>query len=456
MTSYTAFTRISPVKLAISALFSILLIHSSCSDPASVGIELAPGNNQIGVFYRDFELDAKVILLDSFRTTNSSILIAGHETDDFFGTTEATGYSRMFMDFTADRPTNEAVFDSAFFGLDFVSVNGSNLDQEKRYTVHRLTEPILDTVYYNFDKLAYGVSPIAEAEIIFDDVRDTALVVPLETAFAEELFLKLRDSRQFQNLFEFRNYFPGFAVKARQGDNTTAGIALGADTQMTLYYHYAGDTASTKFTFTTFSSRSFNGIDSDRSGTPTEIVTEKGKTYDVGPLVGMKSGLGMAIKIDTSPIDLFLDTLSGVTFNQVNFRFGPIEEQSEDNNPISSLVMKFIDSNNKVILSTLPAKNDLHVVTDGQPQVVEDENGDLVPNNLFAAASIINYDEEDEEYTSRITSHVNAIFRGQLTRQDWLLFAETPTTGPDFRKSLRQFKVAKDKFKVQVIYSKTR
>lgn len=83
MTSFSASIIASLGKLAITALLSILLF-SSCSDPASVGLELAPGNNQIGVFYRDFNLDAQVVLLDSFNTTNSTVLLAGHETDGFF------------------------------------------------------------------------------------------------------------------------------------------------------------------------------------------------------------------------------------------------------------------------------------------------------------------------------------------------------------------------------------
>ncbi|MDX5340806.1 MAG: DUF4270 domain-containing protein [Cyclobacteriaceae bacterium] len=456
MKIYTAFIPTSPAKLAILALFSILLISSSCSDPATVGIELAPGNNQIGVFYREFMLDADVILLDSFNTTNSGVLIAGQEQDEFFGKTESTGYSRMYMDVTATRPRIDAIYDSAFFSVDVVSVNGSNLTQPKKYSIHQLAEPILDTVYYNYNSLAYLPKPIAQTEILFGDVKDTTVVFPLEQSFAEEFFLKLRDPRQFRTLFEFREYFPGFAITARQGDNTTAGVALGGETAMTYYYHYAGDTAASSFKITTFSSRSFNGIKSDRSGTPTEIVTERGKNYEVGQIVGMKSTLALAMKIDTSPIDAFLDTLSGITFNQANFKIGSIEEQPEDNNPISGMVMKFIDSQNRVLISTVVPKNQLHVVTDGQPQVIEDENGNTVPSNVFAASAVLNYNAESKDYSTRITSHINAIFRGQLQRQDWLLFAETPTTGIDFRRSMRQFKVNKDKIKVEIIYSKIR
>lgn len=450
MMSFSASIIALPGKLAVTALLSILLI-SSCSDPASVGLELAPGNNQIGVFFQEFDLDASVVLLDSFGTTNSSVLLAGHETDEFFGTTEVIGYSRMSLNTNATRPRNDAIFDSAFFYLDIVSVNGSDLDKPKKYSIHQLSEPIKDTVYYNFDHLEHFEEAISEGEILFDEVKDTIVFIPLNTAFSEEMFLKIRDSREFQSLFEFRDFFPGFAVKARVGDNTTVGIAPGENTKMTFYYHYQEDTTASAYSISTMSARRFYGVNSDRSGTPTEIVTEYGKSYDVGPTVGVKSGLAMTMRLDTSPIDMFLDTLSGVTFNQVRLKLGPIQNQSADNNPVSAMWMILVDQNNKPIRSTING-SPLYVQRDGQPQVIIDSKGNIVPNNSLAAESLadLRYLESEREYSSGFTSHVNSIFRGQILRHDLRLLPF------EFSQSLRQLKVDRNKIKVQVIYSKSR
>src|SRR5690606_14942559 len=113
MTSFLEYTIALRAKLAASAIFTTLLI-SSCSDPATVGLELAPGNNQIGVFYQEFVLDAQMVLLDSFSTTNSNVLVVGNESDDLFGKTESTGYSRLYIDAAKDRPAGEAILDSMF------------------------------------------------------------------------------------------------------------------------------------------------------------------------------------------------------------------------------------------------------------------------------------------------------------------------------------------------------
>jgi hypothetical protein len=456
MMSFSASIIALPVKLAFSAFLSILLI-SSCSDPATVGLELAPGNNQIGVFYKDFNLNAQVVLLDSFNTVNSGVLVVGSEEDGFFGKTESTGYTRMYFEGSGEKPSALAILDSMFFSMEVVSVNGSNLDQPKRYTVHRLTEPLLDTLYYNFDALSFEEKSFASINFTFNEEKDTVLRLPIIPEFQEEFFGKLRAGRgsEFDNLFTFRRYFPGIAIKAREGDNTTVGVALGGKTGIEVFYHYEGDTVSKRFNVNTFSSRSFNGIKSDRSGTPTGVVTESGKTFDVGSIVGMKSTLAMAIRIDTSPIDAFLDTLSGITFNQVVFSVGEIESQDDGNNPISGMVMIYVSRENKPVTSSINGVP-LYVQTDGQPQVILDQKGNKVPNNVFASAAILRYNAATKKFQTGITSHVNAVFRGQLQRQDWLLYATTPQTGDDFKRSLRQFKVNQNKINVQVIYSKSR
>lgn len=454
MMSFMEFIPAWRAKLTFSALITTFFL-GACSDPASVGLELAPQNNQIGVFYKEFELDAQVVLLDSFNTTNPGVLVVGNEEDPYFGKTSSTSYTRLFIDQAAERPRADAILDSIFFTLSTVSVNGSDLDKPKKYSVHLLEDPILDTVYYNFSKLPYQAAPLAQGEIVFKDSKDTLVKLSVREDFTNELFSKLKRGQEFDNLFSFRRYLPGVAIVAREGDNTTAGFSQGGNTGIFLYYHYEGDTAVKKYSISTFSSRSFNSVDSDRSGTPTEVISEYNKSYDTGPVVGMKSGLGLTMRINTEPIDQFLDTLQGVIFNRVNLSFGPIENQDTNNTPISGMVLKLVDSQNRVLLSSINGA-ELHVKADGQAQVIDDGKGNLVPNNFFAASAVLEYNSVDKVHNTGISSHVNAIYRGQIQSQDWMLYATTPRTGDDFKRSLRQFKVNKDNIKVTIVYSKTR
>lgn len=450
--SFTISTTIWQAKwTALAFVFTIFL--NSCSDPSSVGIELDPGNNQVGVFFTEFELPAEVVLLDSFNTTNQSLLVVGEEEDPYFGKTSSTGYTRMFFEATDERPKAEAILDSVFFSMDVVSVNGQDLDEPKFYSVHRLTEPIRDTLYYNFSELTFEEEPIASVEIEFGETKDSTVLFPVTPEFSEELFGKLKRGTEFNNIFTFREYFPGIAIQAREGDNTTIGINLGSRTAILTYFHYPGDTVATSYEIITASSRSFNGVKSDRSGTLTEIVQEKQVAYQTGDLVGMKANLGMTIKIDSSPLDTFLDTLSGVIFKQVQLEIGEIETVPEGQNPPAFFVSYFTDDSNEIL--TRGDGQPLTIQRDGQPQNVLDENEQLQP--AVIAPAIGNYIQNEEVYRLGITSYINGIYRGDVIRKDWLLYGNSSeTTGDDFKRSLRQFVVQNNRFKVRVIYSKIR
>lgn len=419
---------------------------------------MAPGNNQVGVSFVDFELPAEVVLLDSFNTTGQGLLVVGNEQDSYFGKTTSTGYSRMYFNASTARPEAEAILDSVIFDLDIISVNGQGLDEAKTFSIHRLTEPILDTMYYNFDELMYEATPLASSEFVFGEVTDTIVSMQAEEAFAEEVFEKLKRGEEFDNIFNFRQYFPGIAVQGLEANNTTVGIDLGEGTKLSFYYRNdASDTVSSAYNITTASSRSFNGVKSDRSGTPTEVIQDKNVAYSTGSLVGAKAGLGMAIKLDTSPMDEFLDTISGVIFNQVTFEFEEIEEYPEGQNPISLGYLYFTDETDNFIYNGeefVP----LTVQRTGKPQIGEDADGNITPINDAPAQTFLNSSKDG--YLTDITSHLNAVYKGQITREDWIFYGGTyfrNTIGSDeYKKSLRQFKVNTSHIKVRAIYSRNR
>jgi len=458
MKSFSTYIPTSPAKFALWLILSTSFLNYSCSDPATVGLQLAPGNNQIGVFFTEFELPAEVILLDSFNTTNQGVLVVGEEEDAFFGKTSGTGYTRLFIDVNRNRPSTNAIFDSAFFTLDFVSVNGEDLDKPKYFSVHKLTEPILDTTYYNFNELVFDSKPFTKGEILFNDIKDTTVFMEVDEEFALEMFGKIQRGREFNNLFSFRDYFPGIAVKGRKGDNTTVGLDPGLSMGFFFFYHIAGDTVPSIYQVSSASSLGFSTVKSDRSGTPTQIVTERGKFYNVGPLVGMKANLGMTIKLDTSPFDAFLDTLQGVTFNQVNFEFGKIEPFAEDQNPISSIYMYYSDNSNQVLTRRV-GNQDVPLGVQSLSQTEIDANGNILP--AFNNPAFINFNPNDGTYRTQIASYMSAVYRKDIVRRDWILYGDQirpnyKDSKDAFRRSFRQLVVNQENIKVRVIYSKIR
>lgn len=423
-----------------------------------------------------------MVLLDSFNTTNQGVLIVGEEEDDFFGKTSATGYARVAIDPVASRPGDDALLDSIFFRLNVVSVSGNNLDQPKYFSVHKLQEEILDTVYYNFDELAYEEEAFSTGEVVFGENTDSLVNMQLDEEFAAEIFQKMQGGLEFDNLIAFREYFPGIAIKAREGDNSTVGVGLGASTGITAYYHYDGDTVATSYSVSTgvkltgstqtVATRSFSGVKSDRSGTPTQEIIEPQESYDVGDQVGMKAGVGIAIRVDTSPIDVFLDTLSGVIFNNVSLELGAIEDPIQGMPPSSYFRAYFTDANNRFLAN--PAGDYYTIQEANRAQVGINSDSNKQPQVEFPASFIYNSDKK--LYSQNISAYVNAVFRDDLIRTDWILYGgnivnkrrtifgtdpfappgSVRRTADPFASSLRQMKVDKSKIKVRAVYSKIR
>jgi hypothetical protein len=321
-----------PAKFS-AVLLIILIINSSCSDPSEVLLD--PDNNQIGVFYTEIPLSASMVLLDSFNTTRQGRLVAGGDISPFFGRTEAISYSRLSFNPGGTPPTDEAIFDSAKFSLNIASLTGTDLDQNKTFKVHRLMEPILDTIYYNFDELPFSEETIAEGSFILQADTINAVSMDLEEGLALEFFEKLKSNDPaFSDIFAFRDYFPGITITGNPEEQTTLSIAPGNGTGILLYYHYEGDTASTSYPINTIQSRYFNQVKSDRSGTPIELVTDTNMAYEIpGNLVGSKANVGLVVKLATDPVFEFLDTLQNVTFNQVSLEMGPLENFPETKQP---------------------------------------------------------------------------------------------------------------------------
>lgn len=450
-----------PAKVAAS-LLTIGALTGACADPSEIILD--PDNNQIGVFYAEIPLSASMVLLDSFSTTRPGYLVVGGDVSPFFGHTEAIAYSRLSFNPGGKAPTEEAIFDSAKFHLNIAAVSGTGFSQSKTFTVHRLQEQILDTTYYNFSALPFEQGAIAEGSFILKADTINAVSMPLDEDLAMDLFDKLKSNDPvFDNIFAFRDYFPGVAITGDPEQQVTASIAPGNGTGISLYYHYEDDTVATVYPINTIQSRYFNQIKNDRAGTPTEKINEAGVAYELdGNLIGSKANLGLVIKLDTEPISDFLDTLDNVTFNQFSLEMGPLENFAETKQPIRNIVMYFTDDNNSR-LQRADGKV-LSVQAEGQAQVEgKDANGNVIPAADRPTSLLFN--SEKFIYSQQLNSYANALFRQGLGRTDLILYPRSAnasvaspvaTTDDEFRHSLKEFVVNKNTIKLKVYYSKVK
>jgi len=438
----------------VGGLFITLSIASSCSDPSTLGLDLDPNNNQIGVFYTEIPLSASMVLLDSFNTTNAGSMVIGGLTDDFFGKSEGIGFSRLAINPTGARPTENAVLDSVKFNFQVETVIGNDLSTPKTLSVHLLNERILDTTYFSFDRLDFDPIPIATGNFNFSKRQDTTVSVQMESTFSQFIFDELKKGDAFRDVFTFRNLISGIALQGNTDENTSTSIRVGNGTGIVVYYKNQGDTVSRGYSITTAQSRHFNFVNSDRSGTPTAVISQPGQSYDVGNRVGIKSNVGLVMKIDTSPIDSFLDTLTNVTFNDITIEMGPISDHAATNRPPFTMLMYFTDNTNSILSNS--SGGALAVQQEGQPQMIENENGEKEP--ATNVPTYLSFNNNTNIYGQRLTSYVNAVYRLGLQRKDLLLYPSTPTQGGGdvFKKSFRGFTVDQNNIKLKIYYSKIR
>lgn len=455
----TIFIQSLPVKLA-GSLFLILNLAGSCSDPSEIGLVLDPSTNQIGVFYAEIPLSVSMVLYDSFNTTSQGRLVIGGDVDDFFGTTESIGYSRLSFNPNAAKPNNEAIFDSLKFSINVQATDGIDFDAPKSYQVHRLIEPILDTSYYNFSQLRFSDETIAEGSFIVQPDTANLLTMNVKADFAAELFEKLTTNDPvFANIFTFREYFPGIAITGNATDNANISAAVGNGTGMTLYYHYAEDTLSRTYPINTIQSRHFNQVKNDRSGTPTSVITDRGVAYEIsGDIVGGKANLGLFVKIDTSPLDIFLDTLENITFNQILMELGPIEEFPEFKRPSGNMLLYFASENNRIYTRFDGAV--VAVQGDNASQTSIGPNGNVVPST--GSQNALSFNPETRLFRNQVTSYINAIYRNGLIRTDLFLYPNfpsaqnNPVSTDESKRTLRQYKVNQDRIMLKIYYTRIR
>lgn len=428
----------------------IAAILSSCEDPSNIGLELDPNNNQIGVSYIEIPLSADVVQRDSIYTTNAGVVQYGRSENDFFGITEAIGYSRLFFNRDVARPREGARLDSVKLNISFREVIAEELQTPKKLSIHLLQEQIQDKDYYTFDGLAYDPAPTFEATIDFRAKQDTIVTLPVDNAFTDLVFEELVDGRYFGDIFSFREFLPGLVFK---GEDASFSTRVGNNTGLIFYYTNDGDTISRAYPIATglnFNlARHFTQTVIDRTGTPTEVVQEKNKAYNLGQYAGGKSTYGMVMKLNTSPLDQFLDTLENVTFNQVILEFGPLVSDTSANYPPQFLKMFFTNETNQIL-----------VRKDGLPMMVQQDGTqqvDLVTGEPAYSdrPAILAHLRDENIYRQFLTSHMNAVYRGQIPRRDFLLFPGTAQTD-DFANSLREYQVDQSKIKLRIFYSKGR
>ena len=244
---------VSYITLSVSVLFlGGLFLLTSCDDEGTlIGENLQPQNDKFSVnYYDEFPVEVYTGSLDSLRTDEIALAVAGEFIDPVFGTTNADFISQVRLSDELIFSEYPPVIDSLIV---FLEVAGSYGDTNSimEINVHELKKDIYpDSAYYsnlNQEGLYYE-NVVGSANY---NASDTLIKIYMNDAFAEKI---IADTSILVSQDDFLQKFKGLYftsdIQAGNGSLTNFNL-LSLSTEMVLFFHYPS--SDTLFYFYNFS-----------------------------------------------------------------------------------------------------------------------------------------------------------------------------------------------------------
>jgi hypothetical protein len=422
-------------RINIGLIVVLALFFEACEEPSAIGLELTGDPNRIGVYYQEIELNTSLINNDSLFTLSVVRLLAGETYNPDFGTLTATAYTQFGYGGIKPNIPDSAEYDSLVLDVRNDYAYGQGIVTDQRFTLHELFEDLYDTAaYFSFSSAEYDPVPIATADFLFPERKDTLLSFRIDDSFGQRLFESVKDTNVVdpEDVSTLLELFKGFAIVSDLGNNSVMGInVINDSTVLRLYYTYNDSTYN--YPFSLRGVANFNQILTTRTGSPLqgiedkyyqEFIPENEKAY-------IQSGANLVTKLDFGPLLEFFDTIDYATISQCIINI-TIDEPGFNELPPSSVLFYYANENNKRIR-----------VGGGFLGIFAEGTTDL----LRAV-----YDEATLKYTAPITIFTDNLIQGHSTDTTVLVYP------PEFgiTNTVNQFIVRPDKIVLEIYYSRVK
>ncbi len=291
--------------LSIGILFLLGLTFSSCEqEPEPIGIGLED-EQLINTYYTDtITINVKVFQSDSINTTSrpgNSRLLMGSLSDEYVGRYSAQGFGAISLTTLGEDFKNEAgavaIYDSlvGFFQTDYAYGDTAVANKIQLYSV---SDAFPNKNYYQFDTLRTLNLIVGSAAYPTNLDSNRVLRVPFSQEFGRKLF-DYGVTNTFNNDSVFRIFSKGLAFRSTSPNTSIVGInPLAPTTNLTLYFHYQGDTVSSSYKFDM--PISFSNIESDVSNsTLAPLATQDFiPTSTTNDIAVIQAGTGIGVKIE--------------------------------------------------------------------------------------------------------------------------------------------------------------
>jgi hypothetical protein len=430
--------------ILLSALFL-----SSCEDPSQLGLEVQPGDDQVGVLYSDtFNIQTEVIQRNDFTTALNDRLFAGGYNDPELGNLNAEGYFQYLPVNENKVIQDQSAFDSmtVSFGLSYVY---GNQNTQQPLSLHRLTQDLqFDSSYTSSDKASY--LPEAEAIItiptnILADTTSTKVLFRTDN-LGNEIFSAIKTDSTLLKKETFRQRFKGLAIVASQGEEKQAAMGFSLpslNSVSTIYYHYpSGDTTkrdSVLFNYSSANAASFSRIVADRSGTPLASLTPSNSvpSPQLGNRAYVQGGTGVSTIIRFPGLES-LQEKGNISITRAELIIIPIDKDNLTPPPALTLSELYEDG---VISSS-----------DNRPErFVLDENSYVDGRGNSAEALSFLYDANTGRYRVNISHYINAVING-IKPNHGLALSPSPINGSTNRLIFNTLQGQETSLKLKIYY----
>jgi hypothetical protein len=427
------------INKATAALFLSSLFFVSCEDPTGVGLELQEPGSQIGTKFSDTTavLASTVLLKDSIFTLGATSTLVGQINDETFGKVTARTFGELTLVGGNDTISKGSTLDSLVLALDYSYAYGdANYPKEKMplrtpvtLNIYPLTQGFSDkATYFTTSELSYNENGLLATSTFTPMPNDTIVGgTPVlakfrldEQSAGRTLALNILNKAETPTLTkqdEFLNFFKGLAIVPFGDTKNILGINLGSTrTSFTLYFKDKNGKAK-KYAFR-FSSRYFNQITADRTGTTLAGFTTYAQlkpSGQTGNATFLQSGTGLVTKLTFPNLEKFRKPTTGGTLDLVVNKAELV---------IPVLASALADTTMYPLPPTITAlessTNNLIAKTKGFPNVLLAEG--------TSSPATLTYDKALKAYVVNVTSYVQSVLYNKRMNNGLILLPSNVST----------------------------
>ncbi len=478
-------------------LIFVVVLFSCEEDVSTIGIRRP--NSKFRVNYAEISISSSVIRFEKLPTFNRGTdadgvqrLMVGQYQDNTFGKIRTEVYAQISPPVDLGVVASTAVLDSVVLQLttDFYYY-GSDTESDQTFQIHELQDTIKERPYYNTSKVTYKSEVLGQKVINIDpsefkqslaDNSDNVKTndktknyrVVLKGDFSKNLFESLKSETDLvKDFVAFTGKYKGLAIiptvtdKVIGIDPRVSGTTLATGTKLVMYYTEGTAQKQVNFTLFPFASNpviAFSSIDSDRSGTILQSLTEPFKDfYPADNKRYIQSGTAILTKLDLTPYFEYMDTVKNPILNSAEFVF---ENESGDFAPPAQFQFRVLNDENKymsflqdtLVDGIVYQKNNLaelikayptsvNTNTDGTIDLFSDAR-DLLrvgPNSTNTMSGFITSFFQDQYYQRQNPKRIKYCALHPLESAQF-------ASQSQFRKSVNRF-VLKDNIKLKIYYT---